>query len=178
MKTHHFIMHLLLLITFILLAGCGTAPPAVPTATAVPDSGEPENTQIPDTATHTPPAPTAESQPEIYPPPVTAVPERSTREPGYPPPATFPPTVDPYPGGMVWILRPVGVQCEEGTTPGYGDLRESVATLAAAGLQVEDSEMVALMVPTACGSPTSEHFRIKIHVDELDTAQSMGWTRE
>ncbi len=80
-------------------------------------------------------APTAEPLPEL-----------STRQrllrnqlanPGYPPPPTSPPPTDPYPGGLVWIIRPVGVQCEDGTAEGYGDLSESVATLTAAGLQVE-----------------------------------------
>jgi hypothetical protein len=88
------------------------------------------------------------------------------------------PTVDPYPGGIIWIIRPVGTQCEDGTTLGYGDLRESVATLTAAGLRVVDSEMVELMVTTACGSPTSAHYRVQIDIEDLDSALSMGWDRE
>jgi hypothetical protein len=78
---------------------------------------------------------------------------------------------------MVWITRPVGIQCEDGTALGYGDLRESVATLTAAGLRVSDSEMAEFMVTTACGSPTSAHYRIQISVEDLESAISMGWDR-
>jgi len=34
------------------------------------------------------------------------------------------------------------------------------------------------MGTTACGSPTSAHYRVQISADELDTALSMGWDRE
>jgi hypothetical protein len=79
---------------------------------------------------------------------------------------------------MVWIIRPVGIQCEDGTALGYGDLGEAVATLTAAGLRVADSEVIELMVTTSCGSPTSAHYRVQINSDDLDSALSMGWTRE
>jgi hypothetical protein len=79
---------------------------------------------------------------------------------------------------MIWIIRPVGIQCEEGTAPGYGDLRESVATLTAAGIRVVDSEMTELMVTTSCGSPTSAHYRVQIDFEDLEDALSMGWQEE
>lgn len=170
MKQRLSITIIALLLIIFAVSACGTAPPAQPTATP---SGSPGLETAPPAQIQ----PTAESLPDSYPPPPPA-PVQPTREPNYPPPPTFPPTVDPYPGGLVWIIRPVGVQCEDGTAEGYGDLRESVATLTAAGLQVENSEMIDLMVPAACGSPTSAHYRIQINVDGLNTANSMGWQRE
>jgi hypothetical protein len=93
-------------------------------------------------------------------------------------PVNLPPTIDPYPGGLVWVIRPVGIQCEEGTSPGYGDLREATSTLTAAGVSVADAKMVELVVATSCGSPTSAHFRVQIAADDLQTAQSMDWVLE
>lgn len=157
---------LLIIVLLIMVSACSTTPEALPTlvpptsgsgglATAVPESGYP--------------AP--ESQP--------IVPATATREPGYPEqPAALPPTPDPYPGGLVWIIRPVGIQCEETTSPGYGNLREAVSTLTAAGIAVADSEMTELMVATSCGSPTSAHFRVQIAADDLSIAQSMDWVQE
>jgi hypothetical protein len=72
----------------------------------------------------------------------------------------------------------VGTQCEDGTAPGYSDLGEAVATLTAAGLRVVNSEMSELLVATACGSPTSAHYRVQIEAEDLETALSMGWFRE
>ncbi len=165
------------LLLIFMLAACGTAPPAGPTATPGPAPDEALNPQNGPTAT--PLAPPAESPlPSSYPGSQPAPPQAPTNEPGYPPPPTFPPTVDPYPGGLVWIIRPVGTQCEEGTIEGYGDLSESVATLVAAGLQVESSEMTDIPVTANCGSPTSAHYRIQISYEGLDTALSMGWRQE
>jgi hypothetical protein len=79
---------------------------------------------------------------------------------------------------VIWIIRPVGIQCEEGTAPGYGDLRESVATLTAAGIRVVNSQMTELMVAASCGSPTSAHFLVQIDAEDLDKALSMGWAKE
>lgn len=173
MKQRLFITCLTLSIILVIFAACGTAPPARPTPSE--NSSQPQSSPALPTL---PLPPTVEPVPEAYPPPQLEIPEQATHEPGYPPPATFPPTVDPYPGGLVWIIRPVGVQCEEGTALGYGDLGESVATLTAAGLQVEASEMLERVVPAVCGSATSAHYRIQIKVDGLDTARSMGWERE
>jgi hypothetical protein len=119
------------------------------------------------------------SQPDNYPPPEEVLPPGTpTLRSDYPAPPTLPATVDPYPGGLVWIIRPVGIQCEEGTAPGYGDLREATSTVTAAGIKVADSEMTELMVTTSCGSPTSAHFRLQIAADDLDAGLSLGWTQE
>ena len=179
MKGRIFYSYLLLLMTLLIIAACGTAPPARPTSTPSANFSESENDSYLRPATLVPLPATIEAVPATQPPAPLVNPEQPTHEPGYPPPApTFPPTVDPYPGGLVWIIRPVGVQCEDGTTEGYGDLRESVATLTAAGLQVEGSEMLERVVPAVCGSPTSAHYRIQIKVEGLDTARAMGWERE
>jgi hypothetical protein len=88
------------------------------------------------------------------------------------------PTVDAYPGGLVWVIRPAGIQCETETAPGYGSLNEAVATLSAAGINVFASETIELQVTTVCGSPTSEHYRVQIGADQLATVEGMGWTAE
>jgi hypothetical protein len=88
------------------------------------------------------------------------------------------PTVDAYPGDLVWVIRPVGIQCETETAPGYGTLSEAVATLSAAGINIFASETIELQVTTVCGSPTSEHYRVQIGADQLATVEGMGWTAE
>lgn len=170
--------YLMFLLTILIAAACGTAPPASPTATPSGNLNDPADNPALETAATAPAPLTAEPLPDTYPAPQLAAPAAPTHEPGYPPPPTFPPTVDPYPGGLVWIIRPVGVQCEDGTAPGYGDLQESVATLIAAGLEVASSEMTDIPVTAVCGSPTSAHYRVQINPDDLDTASAMGWERE
>lgn len=133
---------------------------------------QPESTAVdPPTAVDEPyPAEAAQPQP-----PATA-----TLRADYPvePTATFEPTPDPYPNGLIWINRPVGIQCEDGTTPGYSNLGEAVGTMRSAGVQIVESEEVNLAVPAACGGPTSEHYRLLISVDDAPVADSMGWNLE
>lgn len=171
MKNRLLLLFSILMLGAFLLVACGTAPPAVsnPTPAVQPerDAAEPALEA----------APTAESLPEEYPASERALPPQPTYPADYPGPPTMMPTVDPYPGGMAWIIRPVGIQCEEGTAPGYGDLAEAEATVTAAGIRVVDAEMIELMVPTSCGSPTSAHFRLQIEAEDLDSALSLGWER-
>ncbi|MFN2136352.1 MAG: hypothetical protein ACK2UK_10380 [Candidatus Promineifilaceae bacterium] len=125
------------------------------------------------------PAARATPLPENYPPPEQVLPEATpTLSADYPARPTLPPTVDPYPGGLVWVLRPVGTQCEEGTEPGYGNLREAQSTLTAASIKVAQAEMTELMVTASCGSPTSAHYRVEIAAEDLDAALSLGWIEE
>ena len=175
MKSHYTLGSFLIIVGTFLITSCGTAPPAGTnmTPSAAPSDGDTGPVLQP--AATAPALPTAEPLPENYPAPA---PIQPTYPPDYPAPPTSMPTVDPYPGGMIWIIRPVGIQCEDGTALGYGDLRESIATLTAAGLRVIDSEIIELMVTTSCGSPTSAHYRIQINADDLDNALSMGWDRE
>lgn len=148
---------LVAILLILILAAC-----AAPAATPTPMVGAPApNTAVPG-----------------YPPPTSAVPESPTRPADYPAPPTIPPPADPYPGGLVWVIRSVGVQCEEGTAPGYGDLREAAATMTAAGVRVKEAQMTEMMVTAVCGSPTSAHFRLQIDANDLQTAESLGWTPE
>jgi hypothetical protein len=176
MKLHYSLGSFLMILGTFLITSCGTAPPAEPTMTPGAKPNESDDAPSLKPAATAPALPTAEPLPEDYPPPAPTL--QPTNPADYPGPATVMPTVDPYPGGMVWIIRPVGIQCEDGTTLGYGDLSEAVATLTAAGLRVTDSEMIEMMVTTSCGSPTSAHYRVQISSDDLDTALSMGWDRE
>ncbi len=177
MKLRFSLSILFLFLGAFLLISCGTAPPAGTIMTPASEPGSSDTAPALEPAATTPILPTAESLPEDYPPPQPALSVQPTYPADYPGPPTPMPTIDPYPGGMVWIIRPVGIQCEDGTALGYGDLRESAATLTAAGLRVADSEMIELMVTTSCGSPTSAHYRVQINAEDLDSALSLGWDR-
>ena len=109
-----------------------------------------------------------------YPPP----PQPSPLPEGYEIPAALP-TLNPYPeasGQLIWILKPVGEQCAE--TPATPDLQTAVADMIAFGIPVEASEMAELDVCTACGCPTSAHFRLQIDSGYLGNAQVLGWVTE
>lgn len=157
----------------LLLAACGPAEPAG--ETAVPTTAAPAE----DGALQTPVgAPSAQPPASDYPVEAPTLPPTPTRDPDYPGPPTPQPTEDPYPGGVAWVLRPVGTQCEDSTEPGYGSLEEAVDTLTAAGVPVLASERVEIPVTQSCGSPTSAHYRVQISSDELPVALSMGWRNE
>lgn len=177
MKNRFLPISSVLILGTLLMVACGTAPPAGTGLTPSPqpqeDAAEPALQDAPTAVSQ----PTAEPLPAGYPGSEPAPPPQPTYPPDYPGPPTVMPTVDPYPGGMAWIIRPVGVQCEEGTTPGYGDLAEAEATLTAAGIRVADAEMIELIVPTSCGSPTSAHYRLQIEAEDLNSALSLGWER-
>ena len=166
MNFHPIRMFLLLILSLVLLSGCGSSetddPEPLPTLPILEATPTMQPTAVPGS----------------YPAPEAAIPAMPTKDPDYPAPPTYAPVVEPYPGGLVWVIRPVGIQCEEGTAPGYGDLREAASTLTAAGVTVAQSEMTELMVTTVCGSPTSAHFRVQIAADDLQTALSMDWTQE
>jgi hypothetical protein len=166
MITYYVRVLLFIIAALVLLSGCGASGSndvqPLPTLSSLDETPAAQSTDVPN----------------AYPAPEVVAPATSTRDPDYPAPPTFAPTVEPYPGGLVWIIRPVGIQCEEGTTPGYGDLREATSTLTAAGVKVAQSEMTELIVTDVCGSPTSAHFRVQIAADNLQTALSMGWTQE
>lgn len=89
------------------------------------------------------------------------------------------PALDPYPaatGTLIWILKPVGEQCADPpTTP---DLQTAVADMVAFGIPVEASEMTDLIVCSACGCPTSAHFRLQIDSGFLGNAELLGWLAE
>jgi hypothetical protein len=154
-----------------LLAACNT--PAAPFSTATPAAtaaATPENALSAPTQTPVP-----------YPDPALATAAAATTAPeqaGYPLPASPAPTVDAYPGGLIWIIRPVGIQCEPGRPAGYNTLNEAVATLRAAGISAQGAETIERPVATACGSPTSEHYRVQIGADHLAAAEAMGWLAE
>jgi hypothetical protein len=101
-----------------------------------------------------------------------------------PPPAgyiipTQPPVLNPYPeatGNLIWILKPVGEQCA--ATPATPDLQTAVAELIALGIPVAASEITDLPVCSACGCPTSTHFRMQIDAGYLGNAEVLGWFAE
>jgi hypothetical protein len=157
----------ILLIAGLCLAACSAL-----VVTPAPAGEEPTPVLAPVSTTAT-----AETPPGAYPGDVVA-PEADATTAGYPAQPETQPEAEAYPGGLVWVIRPVGVQCEQGTAEGYGDLTEAVATLSASGVEVAASEMTNRIVTTVCGAPTSAHFRVQIAADSLDTAVNMGWEAE
>lgn len=110
--------------------------------------------------------------PTATPPDPAAEPEQPA---AYPPPQQDAAPADPYPGGIVPVLKPLGVQCEEANAP---DLIAAEAELRAAGASVNLIEMVELAVAASCGSPTSEHYRAQIGADHVALVEELGWQRE
>ncbi len=180
-KQHPRLGRLLLLLAMLLLAACNSAPPPAQdntpppaaVATATTPALMPAPTAAEDSAVPSTPDPTGAA----YPDPAEGETAAPANDP-YPVPPSPMPTVDPYPGGLVWVIRPVGTQCEPEIPPGYGTLNEAVATLYAAGVSVQASETIELPVTTACGSPTSEHYRVQIGADHLSVVEEMGWVGE
>lgn len=180
-KTHllkHPLTILLLLLLAALPAACNNAPSATPNDSPTPAA------DATSTAPALMPAATVEPvEPTTAAPTTAAYPDPAEEaaaptSDAYPVPPSPVPTIDPYPGGLIWIIRPVGIQCEPESPVGYGTLNEAVATLYSAGISVLTSETVELPVTTACGSPTSEHYRVQIGADHLPAAEEMGWVAE
>jgi hypothetical protein len=114
--------------------------------------------------------------PEAYPAQPTAVPQTE----GYPAPAEPVAPLDPYPDavdGFIWMILPVGVQCEDEAST-YNDLQDAVAGLTAVSVQTGESEITELMVCTACGCPTSAHYRVQVSIEDVNAAQALGWKQE
>lgn len=149
---------------------------------SIPTTTRPANES--DSSNQARPTPTSENQlseptklPVPYPgAPATAVPIPED----YPAAQQIYPTIDPYPadGNTVWVLYPVGVQCEDASSGKYKSEQDAEAGLTAAGIIVYDVTTTDLMVCTACGCPTSVHYRVKINETDLNKAVSLGWTPE
>ena len=156
----------------IIMTACGTS---IPTETR-PAS---EN-NAPSQGRPTPTIENLPADPTELPLPYPGLPTTDTSLPeGYPPPQEFP-TIDPYPvnAGTVWVLYPIGVQCEDASVGKYHSQQDAKAGLTAAGLTVHDVTTIELMVCSACGCPTSTHFRAEISETDLEKAISLGWEPE
>lgn len=163
----------LLIMMMTITAACGPATETGEPATVPAGVLEVATQPAPVAATEAAPQPDA---PEAYPSQPTAVPQTD----GYPAPAAPVATIDPYPGavdGFIWMLLPVGVQCEDDASL-YTDLQDAIAGLTAVSVQTGQSEITELMVCTACGCPTSAHFRLQIDAGYLGNAQVLGWFAE
>jgi hypothetical protein len=151
-----------------LIAACSGGSDAEPTTRPT----EENPTEAPTSTVEAPTveAPTVEA-PTAYPAPPTPTPPGI--DSGYP--AFVPqPTINPYPGGLVTILHPMGIQCEE---PEFPDISAAIGALEEAGIVVLAAEEIALNVCESCSCATSEHFRVQINVDDLDKAIELGWSR-
>lgn len=99
---------------------------------------------------------------------------------GYPAAPQQIPAPNPYPAdtATVWVLHPVGVQCEGAAESKYKDEQDVIAGLTATGITTHDVTTTELMVCTACGCPTSVHYRAEINAADLNKALSLGWESE
>lgn len=143
------------------------------TSNVVPTPSPTETVTSPDPAAtaRLPVTPTPEGYPAV--PSATPIPE------GYPANPTPQSLSTGYPADSnVWIVRPLGQQCEDPDTYEYADLEAAVNALEEAGVEVLSSERTELTVCAACDCPTSEHFRAQIGAQQLPQAESLGWQRE
>ncbi|MDX1687773.1 MAG: hypothetical protein R3248_07300 [Candidatus Promineifilaceae bacterium] len=170
MKRLFFLLTVLLALA---LGACQGSPP-VPEETETPPPA-PTASESTETPSADPAAPEATATPDDYP----AQPTASAPESGYPaaPEESAPPSAYP-PGEPVWVLRPLGEQCAEESTFEYASLEEAVSALEEADVNVLASETVSLMVCEACGCPTSDHYRVQIMGEDVETVRSMGWRTE
>lgn len=156
------------------LTACGSS---IPT-TMAPENESDSSNQVRPTPTSMNHPVESTALPVPYPgAPATAVPIKE----GYPAAQEIYPTIDPYPVGessTVWILHPVGVQCEDSSSSKYQSEQDVKAGLTAAGITVNNVATVDLMVCQACGCPTSIHYRAEINESNLDKAIALGWTPE
>jgi hypothetical protein len=171
-------VHISLFLILIALTACGPAAETVEPAAPKPEGALEVVTQPAplEMEATTPPEPAPQlDAPESYPSPPTAVPLPE----GYPAPQPQA-TINPYPeaiDGFIWMLLPVGIQCEDDSSP-YADLAAAVAGLTAVNVQTGQSETTELMVCSACGCPTSAHFRVQVSVADVNAARILGWERE
>jgi hypothetical protein len=144
------------LLLLLLVAAC--SPAAEPTPTPLPTFPPPAETDTPESGY---PAPAqATMPPEAYPAEApTPLPEPT----GYPDDA------------RVWLVKPAGAQCQEYTV----DLRDAVAALRDAGVEVINSQVVNLLVCEACDvCPSSEHYRVLVDAGQRAAAEALGWVQE
>lgn len=160
--------YLFTLVFILLLAACGPAgtgdtTPAATTASDPDNAPRPTVTSIPQD--------NAGATPESYP----IQPTAPSGAAGYPAgEAPVLATVNPYPAveGFVWMVKPVGLQCED---PQLATLQDAVAELTAANITLNDSTTQEFSVCQACGCPTSTYYRVQIPTTDQATAESLGW---
>ena len=170
--------HITFLLVLILSVACG---PAVTNDEPSADSETEGVLEVVTQPANGPPAATLEpapqpDAPEGYPAQPTAVPITE----GYPAPSEPIATINPYPDavdGFIWMLLPVGVQCEDDANT-YTDIQDAVAGLTAVAVHTNQTEITELMVCAACGCPTSAHYRVQVSVEDVGAAQALGWNRE
>lgn len=149
---------------------------------SIPTTTRPANEN--DSSNQARPSPTSENhtaESTALPMPYPGVPATAVSNPeGYPAAQEIYPTIDPYPAdaNTVWLVHPVGVQCEDASTSKYQSEQDVKAGLTAAGIPVYSVTTTDLMVCQACGCPTSIHYRVEINETNLDKAIALGWTAE
>ena len=163
----------LLLLTFFPACSSDTAPEQ---PEENPDSGNPPLDSVDSAtapaATEIEPAPTATPAPYLAIDP-TAVPNSYPAEPA------SQLNLPPYPAtGTIWILRPLGQQCQPAAEFEYATVEDAILALNDAGITVYRAEQVLRPVCEACDCPSSEHYRLNIDESNLAQAQELGWELE
>lgn len=85
------------------------------------------------------------------------------------------PTRNPYPapGEYIWVVVPMGEQCEDTMT--YPTMQDANLVLLGNGIATFDWRIEELMVCTACGCPTSTQYLMQIPATDLAAAEALGW---
>lgn len=170
MKRYYFVLVVLgFVLTFVACGPSNTVTEDDATAGA-PRENETTLEELPTTLEEVP----ADGYPEAEQPVATAVPEEYPIATVPPPAAAYPDASDAYPAaeGQVWVIRPVGVQCED---PEYTDIQDAITDLTAIGVEVLDSETFELATASVCGGPTSAHFRVLITAEDVNAAGALDW---
>jgi hypothetical protein len=73
----------------------------------------------------------------------------------------------------VWVIKPVGMQCQAVEIA----LDVERVGLENAGIRVLDTTMIAIATCEACDTcPSSEHYRFYIPTTDIAKAEALGWT--
>lgn len=158
------LLMLIMMAALLLVAACNNTAVS-PTDDTVQTAPETDEGIFP-RPTITPDAPGSE---QSYP-----IPAQPTLATDYPAPEVMS-APDPYPvvDGYVWVVHPVGEQCEDGRF--YNNVNAAVTALTEADIEVQRGTITSLNVCMACGCPTSEHYRLHIAEDDLSKAEALGW---
>ena len=165
-----------------LIIACGPAPESTaptPDRTGAESEGDvfPRPTITPDpqgSGSESLTTPAEIDDPDGYPPPPAQITQPESSYPANEAQVAQPESAYPAEQDMIWVVLPVGIQCEEGGQ--YADLDEAVADLDTVGVVIVDQGTSELIVASACGQPTSEHYGAMILRDGLSKAESLGWT--
>lgn len=164
----------LALFTLIIFTACSGTDSEEPTAR--PDSSNPPLESVDIVTEPAPELPAATATPEAY-----EVLQPTAAVGAYPagPDSDGDSNLPAYPAtGTIWVIRPLGQQCQPDAEFEYANVEEAIMALDEAGIQVYLGDVVFRPACESCDCPTSEHFRVRIDESNLEQARLLGWEVE